>query len=586
MKKILILLFDSINESEIESIISEGSFSHICNLSKNPLNNNFGLLKYDLGTNIEAINKDAQNTFVEFIRQTSIAKFRNGKDVRQYTVSNLPLYWLTEYSEKHPYNHYLYGILLLQSLLKRGVLSMQEITIYCPPRYTFLQSLLFQLFPKEVLRVFKKRNRSEPRFIRFFRTNLITIIKILRQRTYSKSMAKLEPNSLVYFRMSNQTSHVDRIIAVFNEKGINKENPVVQIDHNAYVSGKKMDQSLLACRPTLIELLGVFSKLIWIKIRLRSEQIIIEDTKFNSDFLMHELNAVISHSPHKIYSYLWLRNFFNNQSSKIKVLYEDEFYVSGRVISAAKINSDNENISTYGIQHGMFSDNHTVYNISDIELHSTLNDRNNGMPIPDFFITWGTFFTDFFLKHNSLGKRYIMEFGNPLFVFNSTQTNNTETDSISGPKKILYCLTSSKLFYDELALVNRILEENDNCELIIRHHPNFKFDVDKALFKNCKSVKISSETSLLNDLSDVSYVLTSAHSTIFMDALSCGKSVIRLKTSIYDETMDNKYKDCITIDSSYDGILDLNEIFNTSSKNSIMESFLYLDSDRWLRFLN
>jgi len=334
-----------------------------------------------------------------------------------------------------------------------------------------------------------------------------------------------------------------------------------------------------------LELGKVFGQLLRIKIKLKSGQITIMGKTYSSNFLTYELNKIISCSPDRIYCYLWLSKFFKYQSSNLKVVYEDEFYSYGRVISAAKMNAENTKVVCYGIQHGMFSDNHTVYNISDVELNSTTTTSSNGLPIPDFFITWGNYFSNFLLSNNSLPRSYILELGNPLFIFKPAHKSEIESSSTSNQMKVLYCMTSSKLFYQELPLINKLLVKNEHVCLLIRHHPYFSFDIDRSLFVNCESVNISKTKSILSDLANSHVVLTSAHSTIFIDSLAISKPVVRIKTSIHDSTMDRKYANCITIDKKYKGSLIFSEMFENSLEESKKENFLYLDSDRWLEYL-
>lgn len=573
------------NDTEIESIIADGSISHFCNLSKNPVKNKHDLQEFNFTEKKETINKAAREEFIEFIAQTSMAKFKNGKDIRQFSVSGLPLYWLTEYSAKHPYNHYLYSVFLLKSLLIERVVDEKGIIIYCPPKFYFLKSLLCGLFSKNTLRVYKQTNSIFLDYIRFFKTNFKLIIKIIRQAPLQKFRKKVEKKGIVFFSKLNKSSYVNRVVEVFDKEKVIPKSLIAELNVNAWISNDKMDESLLSSRPTILQLWCAVVQLLSVKVRLKREQFTINGEVYDSDFIIYEINDTIVNRPYNVYSYLWLKNFFINYTVNLTAIYEDEFYVSGRVISAAKKNSNNRLVTTYGIQHGMFSDNHTVYNISDNEINSTSTSSRNGMPMPDFFITWGSYFSNFFLSHNSLTKEFVREFGNPLHVFNS-QGRSSKRD-VGHPKqiKILYCLTSSKLFYDELKMVNKILEKNKNSSVTIRFHPNFIFSVDQSLFKNSSSIKFSARKSLSQDLLESNFVLTSAHSTIFMDALVASKLVIRLRTSIHDSTMDINYKNCLTISENYNGSLDLNEMFKSLPDAAKDQSFLQLNSKDWLEFL-
>ena len=572
------------NDSEIESIIADGSISHFCNLSKNPVKNKHDLQEFNFTEKKETLNKAAREEFIEFIAQTSMAKFKNGKDIRQFSVSGLPLYWLTEYSAKHPYNHYLYSVFLLKSLLIEGVVDEKGIIIYCPPKFYFLKSLLCGLFSMNTLRVYKQTNSIFLDYIRFFKTNFKLIIKIIRQGSLQKFEKKGVEKEIVFFSKLNKSSYVNRVVEVFDKEKVIPKSSVAELDINAWISNDKMDESLLSSRPTILQLWFAVVQLLSVKVRLKKEQITINGAVYDSDFIISEINDTIVNRPYHVYSYLWLKNFFINYTVNLTAIYEDEFYVSGRVISAAKKNSNNGLVTTYGMQHGMFSDNHTVYNISDNEINSTSTSSRNGIPLPDFFITWGSYFSNFFLRHNSLTKEFVREFGNPLYVFNTQDLSSNKVVDNPNQIKVLYCLTSSKLFYEELEIVNKILEKNKNISVTIRFHPSFIFSVDQSLFKNSSSIKFSTRKSLSQDLLESNFVLISAHSTIFMDALVVGKPVIRLRTSIHDSTMDKIYKNCLTIDANYKESLILNEMFKISVAGIKNEEFLQLKLNRWLEF--
>lgn len=580
MQKIIFILFDSINKLEINSIIKKDCISGLCNLSKVSIRHSFGLPELDFEECSELINKETQQRFVEFIKHTSTAKNEQGDDIRRHTISGLPLYWLTEYSVKHPYNHYLYSLFFLDSLIKHGFVNIENVVIYCPKKYSFLESLLLQFFPENTLRFHRKPKRAFLDYLRFLKVNSLVIIKIVRQHLHRSSKKINKKESVVYFTKLKETSYLNRVVKGFERINLNIGNSI-SVDYGAWVLWKKMHNSLLCCIPSLIELLQIFYQLFRVKTCLNNEIITIQGKRYPTEFINHELNKLICTNPYNIYSYIWLSKFFKKHTVSIKAIYEDEFYCYGRVISAAKINSKNSRIVCYGIQHGMFSENHTVYNISDVELNSTSLLTKNGLPIPDFFITWGGYFTTFFLRNNGLNREFILELGNPLYVFNEVLDNidveNQQADEI----RILYCLTSSKLFYQEIEIVNRILIENENVHLVVRHHPNFKFEIDKKLFKNCKKISISESTSLQQDFSQAQLVITSAHSTIFMDALSYNKAVIRLKTSIYDSTMVQNYVNCLTIDKEYKGELRVDTIYKNLQETLKSESFIYKNNDRW-----
>jgi hypothetical protein len=162
---------------------------------------------------------------------------------------------------------------------------------------------------------------------------------------------------------------------------------------------KGWDANLLNYFPNWLDFIGFtyshykFLKKIK-KIELRSSE---KDAFLDENILRVELSNIGYHNHGFLFFYMWLKKYFKTGIGyKKKLFYQDEFYQTGRMISHAQKAAGNSNIFSFGVQHGLFFEGHTVYALTDSEITG-----KNALPLPDKFIVWGNFFKQIFLKNNS-----------------------------------------------------------------------------------------------------------------------------------------------------------------------------------------
>lgn len=509
--------------------------------------------------------------YTSFVSQVSNVKLKNNKTIRDLKIDNLPIYWLTPFSVKHPYSHWLFNVFLLKNYLEEENLTVHQNFIYIPQKLAHIKEFVQDFFKENNLTIVCKSSKITNQYRRGFsslKTNLTLIYKALSIKCQSD---KNEQIKNIFLVSKNSNSYLKKVSTILAP---HKNIPIKSLSFLNWYNNKSIPRELYECKPIVSELFTVFINLY--KRRLNQQSltciVTIDGITINTDVILKEINDILIFKPHYFYSYIWLKKYFSLKKESVNFFYEDEFYEIGRVISAAKNNSNNPNIKTYGVQHGMFSDFHTVYNLSDRELLETENGKRDGLPTPDYFITWGNYFTTQFLKNNTLLNTKVKELGNPLYLFNEfTNVVNNKNQNI------LYCLTSEVLFYKELAIVKKVLDQHPNSTLTIRNHPNFQFNIDFSLFN--VNVKISSQKEIKEVFKSASLVLSSAHSTIFLDALAYNTKVIRLKTEIYDESMDIITPNCITLNkkSKY--------IPNDNENKTSPAFFLNMDKKKWIELL-
>lgn len=519
----------------------------------------------------ESISTKSIKDYISFVSQISNAKFNNGKTLRDLRFDTLPIYWLTPLSIKHPYNHWLFNLFLLRNYLQKEASKTHQNFIFLPKKITHIKEFVNDFLKEtntEVICESNKVIRSNNSSLNFIKTNLTFIFKILFIKSSTEKNVKTKNIFLVG---NNSNSYLKKVYSILNP---NKDFSLKILPFQDWYKTSSIHKDLYLHKPNFTELFSTFLTLYKQTIKQSSLNSIIkvDGITINTDIILKEMNDIIIYNSHYFYSYIWLKRYFSSKKEPLNFFYEDEFYEIGRVISAAKNSSLNPKITTYGVQHGMFSDFHTVYTLTNNELLETENGKKNEIPIPDYFITWGNYFSTQFLKHNTVLKNKIKEFGNPLYLFNNNSHRENKKDY-----NILYCLTSEALFHKEITIVKKILNQHPNSILILRNHPNFQFKIDTNIF-NVK-VKISTQKEIKDDFKTSNLVLTSAHSTIFLDALAYNIKVIRLKTEIYDESMDIVTPNCITLNKKSKYPL------NHKENISDITSFLNMDNKKWINLL-
>ena len=583
--KILFILFDAINQADIDFIINNDNSLKVCNLNRSTKGNYFQTPEFDINKieGIQDILKDARENFLHFIRETSIVKLNGDKDIRSFKIFDLPLYWLTDYSVKHPYNHSLYNIFVLREFISRRVFRSIDVIVYCPLKYTYLTALINSLLPKVSLKVFGKPRSKWVNNIKFLVNHLKLILKLVLLPKGSSSDGI--SSSFLFFTKNNENSYLKKITRELKESNVFQISEVGDVNYFNWIFGAEINHKLLRCKPNVFELFVCLINATRLKLIMRNQNIELLGFSLESNFIFKEIDNVLNSKAHLLYTYLWLNKFFKSQKSRLNVLYEDEFYDTGRMISAANIFSYNSNVKCFGVQHGMFSEFHTVYNVSDIEIKSTSKELFNGLPIPNYFITWGQYFSKWFLKNNTLAESFILELGNPLFI-NAAYKYHPKLGKVKeSDYNILYCVTSYELFVKELPIVNEILKKMKNVFLTLRMHPNFDFEIVPDNFSNVESFSFSKYESIHTAISKSDLVLTSAHSTIFLDSIAMKVPVIRLQTVIFDSTMELNINGCITI-----GEFDFNEeklklFLLKKYREDIAKNFIFLKPERWIKFL-
>lgn len=460
-----------------------------------------------------------------------ISKIVETPNLLHVKINQLPIFWITPLSIKHPIYHWGKDFFLLQSILEHCkdkiennynslvIVIPNEITLFNPSIAKYLNSKKYTL----TYSIYVEDTTNK--------TTLKTILKTFWWQI--KNLNKYHPKSTacstnaIYLIGTLKKEHQVQSSFIELKKLFNENNksismvPIFEWLQNDSISNVPDD--FINAKPSKIQLLKLFLDYIsaYLKILvLPSTTLTVNNLELPTKFLKNELRLTLSKNSRYFFANLWLKNYFNNIETSKNIFFDDEFYEFGRTVSdAAKTNSK---IKTFGLQHGNFNEIHTVYTINDTEIKYNI-------PIPTHFITWGEIYNQLFLMNNSLPKNYTLALGNPKYI---NQKNKTVIPNQI--KNILWCLTTKECFNTEWEIINHsgILDKKN---LSIRLHP-LKHINEDDLEKKITSIKykISNEFSIEEAITNNDLIITSAHSTVFIDALVTHKYCIRLTSRLWN----------------------------------------------------
>lgn len=511
--------------------------------------------------NYNNIYKSALQDFVKFSESVSQRKYKN-RHIRNFKFLDLPIYWLTDTSLKHPHLNYILNIFIVKRILENNsnFNKNYNITVYFENNINIIHYIL-QDVDKSINYVKIKKNNYLI-FPRIIKTFIAISYKILKNKT--KFTTKKVKN-IILILPEKPTFYTFKFFEniKIQAKACHKEVHTTTF--------QKVNYEFL----TITGLLKVLYKIIflWFKIRVNNPTIKNKEINF---FLKEELSNVIIKKISLLLTYYALKKLTEKLKTQISIFYEDEFYETGRIISKAF--SNNINCKTYGMQHGVISEEHTVYNISDIEI-TDINEKD-AMPIPDKFIVWGEYYKNIFLKNNNLPHNYVIPAGNISYIKKDKKPGVVKNN----PKKILYCFTLKEVFIKEIQIIKDLNFINKNYNIEFRFHPLHKFDI-KIIKEtlNISNVTISNyeniETAILN--SDI--ILTSAHSTIYLDAIVYKKPVIRLITKT--DSLSNNITGVYNCKNNHEFLTAFRKISKSETNNTTNNELLTSTPAFWDKIL-
>lgn len=578
---------------DLTGTISEDSFFSLIDLRK--LDNDSEIKSF------------AISEYIKYIGSLSRSKLGN-RLIRSYQMRQLPVYWLTDISEKHPYYQPILNIFYLKSLILKGRLGNEEggeLKVLIPSG---------SIHYLENIQNFFKNTKYKVKVISFkdglnhaytFREYL----SFLKQRRTEYLFAAEKLKKRVSERVDSKNLIFTTVPATWNRElkrdyslgGIKDLSEECQKSSGEYLPfftsfsdiagwNSGFNYRYKAAFPSKFKfnLFLIIAAIQYWKIsRLKCND--NTDELINESGLKGELLRVYSEKFYLLFNYIWFLKYFKSAEKHSNIFYQDELYHPGRVISQAASIAENSNICTYGVQHGIIMPGHTVYKVSNEETN-TQTEQFDGFPLPKSFLVWGNYFATIVTKNSEKLANRTKVAGNANYI---TLLNKHEP-KISEKRKenlnILWCTGLLRDVRKEYSFMKRTLSENNNYNLTIRFHPqhNLRNDMNKMLDSVIMArTKFSENADLFEDIKENDVVVTCSASTIYIDGLIFGKPVFSIDT-------DNYYLDKMSFDNLFPvkDATDFNVNYNklvtgkmSSTKNKSISEFIYTNSDVWKSIL-
>jgi len=489
----------------------------------------------------------AISNYISFCGDVSNSLF-GSRSIRSWKVCNVPIYWLTDFSEKHDSFHWGQSVFFMRQFLQEKPQIYSEelaIDVVLPGKFGEAANLVRSIVESvthctcRVICIGKKGNSGVIQFGKTLLKNLWLAVA-LKSKLRAVNSKKNSPRNIFIAKFSKDAEgkkdlDLDEIYKYSDAKTPTAYFPFVLNYDVAQLPSNSIDSIFFRSFPSFYKLLKLAWELVIVYYMIRRKRgrlVKIGELTFTDDVIQTELMNAIAKTSYYI-NYLWLMEYFKSIDHSCNILYSDEFYVTGRVISLALINSGNKKIRGYGVQHGLLLRNHTVYTIGDKEL---LPDAQGfpGMPIPGKFVVWGNYFKSLFLSYNSLSDEYIIVGGNMKYMgLTGHEKSDTKT---TAPLKLLWCTTLPSHFKAEYHKIRQALLEMPAYTITFRLHPAGHIDgemlwgwLDDTVKKKAS---FSKEINIFDDISKHDLVLCTIFSTTFFDALVMNKTTCRITSDI------------------------------------------------------
>jgi len=494
-------------------------------------------------SDIDSNNSVHQSAIDDYIQSMSLLSL----ECRDIKINSLPLYWLTDISEKHPQECVLKNLYYFKHIIKNFKIKHKTIAFVLPESATHFQSAIRQFIEANIYGIeqilFNLSSPIKTIFLEDFKKVYFFFRKALRTGFQIRKENKTtnEPDVLIFtylkqtWRDSIQGDYVLHGIENFAQECKKTSSYAVfffdYYEINNLKINKKWSSGYFNNYPTTLKLLRLFIQQI-LSLQVKSK--LIKQVDFvNTEVIDVEIKKVIVNKGEYLVNYIWLKNYFSKVTKPMKVFYQDEFYTSGKVVSAAAKFCNNKNIESFGVQHGIFYEAHTVYSITDKEI-SNVKDKD-GYPLPHKFVVWGNYFKQHFLKRNALPESFVLAAGFPNYIlYKGDKANKEERSQL----KILWCTT---IKVDVINQYNKIISDFVKnltmVEIVVRCHPHvnlYNFILNELIDNDIKDRFLVSEHKTIQEaINESDVVLSSSGSTIFLDAILCNKPVLKLVNNDY-----------------------------------------------------
>ena len=281
-----------------------------------------------------------------------------------------------------------------------------------------------------------------------------------------------------------------------------------------------IDKIFYACRPKLGEILSDIISLHKLRIRLQNSS--TNWANIALKLIAIEYPLLLERRFLLTWHFKYLSSLADNK--QLTIFYEDELYISGRIISIAS--SRIEGIESFGLQHGYFDSNHYVYGKSGLSAGDTLANP----PVPDVFLVWSEYFRKEFVENSSIAQlMQIISVGNPHYI---EQSRIVRQRNIVKEKYPIWIITSPNLFERFRVEVSEFVNERFQGNIALREHPSRRIGSEELRsFRNSVSNMHISTRNLITDLQSYDSVIMHGISSVFFQSIGIVDEVILLNES-------------------------------------------------------
>jgi hypothetical protein len=544
--------------------------------------------------NDNKIVSDALHNYRFFSKQLAVFSKSNFN----FYINDFNVFFILKSSIKHPVNYWAKDFFLLQSLLihqKNKIENNYTSVVLLFPNDLKFAEKDFDFWIKTigykipVSFLYTENQINKPSLYLLIKTTLSNFKRINNYKIPSGKIPKennTQCNVYLTNRLDNKHSYFN-MYAELKKLFKNKHKDISLLPtlewRKQTLFSENADIDFFYSKPNFFQQSGIILQLIFLYFKINwfktSKKIIVEKLNIPLSFLKDELNKTLHNNIHLLILHIWLVNYFKRKKHNVNVFFEDEFYEYGRIISSAIKLANNNKIKhkAYGLQHGHFNEIHTVYTITDEEVHA-------GLPMPDRFICWGNYYKQLFLSNNSISENFVEAIGNPKYVNNYSLNSQLLQPEI---KNILWCLTTKECLETEWNIIQQYSSLN-SFNITIRLHPVGHITADelKHLVKGL-NYKLSNLSRIEDEFAHNDLIICSAHSTIFLDALLFKKHCIRIVSRLWvgNKSFDNAFLHTVKNFDEFNNAI--NQIIHKKIDVNIQHtsSNLEFNKDKWLKFI-
>lgn len=485
------------------------------------------------------IEKEAIEQYVQSIGALSTCQIK-GRNIREYTIRSLPVFWVTDIAQKHPFHHWgLSLFFLLQLAEKRAAFfgDFDQITIISTLDSQGLQEILgsLQLFQGKDLKIRALKEKPGSGFpglakqtLLFFRNYCKALL-----RKWKSGSGKLPASELIQVSINRNGMKRSPLMPFLNNY-LNSKGTLAYINPADAFWGEPgnedQQKNIIHYMPGPLAALGICIR-IWSQFISLPTQRSKQRDHFLQAAAIREM-AIGLQQIELFFYHQWLVNVFAEMASSTRIFYEDELYKTGRVISHA-IRQSASPVRSFGYQHGNIALNHTVYWVGKSERTSWASSGKDELPFPDYFLIWGDHFRKQLLRPGGLGQEKLIITGSLQHIKSRSKWLDGKQASSSKDFTLLWCTTSATLAKFEYSIIADEMRRNPRWKIVVRMHPHLdiRHEMEQMLDTELlPRFSWNNTDGLALQVTNSSLVVCSAHSSVYLDCINLDVPTVRIFT--------------------------------------------------------